>query len=61
MTCLFDQTVLIGDIEESGHRREVERRVNVWNRPPKKKMARCIEVTVKGEVAVSSKVRLNIT
>ena len=31
------------------------------DRPPKKKMTRCIEVTVKGEVAVSSEVRLNIT
>ena len=52
----------LGDIEENGHRREVERRVNVWTvRQKKKKMTRCIEVTVKGEVAVSSEVRLNIT
>ena len=53
----------LGDFEENGHRREVERRVNVWTvrQKKKKKMTRCIEVTVKGEVAVSSEVRLNIT
>ena len=57
----------LGDIEESGHRIEVDRRVNVWTVPPpppkkkKKKFARCIEVTVKRQVVVSSKVGLNIT
>ena len=53
------------DIEESGHCREDERRVNVchvWTvRQNKKKNGPCREVTVKEEVAVSSEVRLNIT
>ena len=57
------------DIEESGHSREVERRVNVchvWTVRRKKKKTKnkngpCREVTVKEEVDVSSEVRLNIT
>ena len=51
------------DIEESGHCREVERRVNVchvWT-VRQKKNGPCREVTVKEEVDVSSEVRLNIT
>ena len=55
------------DIEESGHSREVERRVNVchvWTVRRKKKKNKnkngpCREVTVKEEVDVSSEVRLN--
>ena len=54
-------------MEESGHCREVERRVNVchvWTVRPKKnnnKDGPCREVTVKEEVDISSEVRLNIT
>ena len=55
-------------MEESGHCREVERRVNVchvWTVRQKKKTTKkngpCREVTVKEEVDVSSEVRLNIT
>ena len=53
------------DIEESGHSREVERRVNVchvWTvRRKKNKNGPCREATVKEQVGVSSEVRLNIT
>ena len=51
------------DIGESGHCREVERRVNVchvWTVRQKKKMA-LVERWSLTKVAVSSKVRLNIT